>query len=404
MFSEMFQHLVQNVGILLSAPGIDSVAETLYHCLESPCHVFNVLKFTVPANLDQIKYKSFEKIDDEKKWWKIPIVTEFLQKHGLEPALKMIVGSESVQAREFVQFAFGRLKSLNDSYLQKDWLSKTKFTSGINVKDKQLELKDNEGSTNETSQNQDSSKGPQSDDNVEDKVDNSSEEIQVEEDSWSDNHFWKKLADSVNQNVVQRLGLPAPEIMKWDGFDVLKNFGLLSREIAEANYVESGLATPNSQEVVNGDPKDGLASNGEKQTSLTDIKKVTQDILRQTDSILGALMVVNAAVSKLSNEAGSLIGKNEDTSVEAKKDDSGDEGSKTLMSQQNGLILNEKEAEEMRELFSTAESAMEAWALLANALGHPTFIKSEFEKICFLDNAVTDTQACSPPHFPRNVF
>ncbi|PKI37378.1 hypothetical protein CRG98_042255 [Punica granatum] len=35
---------------------------------------------------------------------------------------------------------------------------------------------------------------------------------------------------------------------------------------------------------------------------------------------------------------------------------------------------------------------MEAWAMLATSLGHPSFIKSEFEKICFLDNASTDTQ------------
>ncbi|XWS09074.1 hypothetical protein CRYUN_Cryun40dG0055000 [Craigia yunnanensis] len=46
----------------------------------------------------------------------------------------------------------------------------------------------------------------------------------------------------------------------------------------------------------------------------------------------------------------------------------------------------------MKELFATAESAMEAWAMLVTSLGHPSFIKSEFEKICFLDNATTDTQ------------
>lgn len=55
-------------------------------------------------------------------------------------------------------------------------------------------------------------------------------------------------------------------------------------------------------------------------------------------------------------------------------------------------MVDEKRAEEMKELFLTAESAMEAWAMLATSLGHPSFIKSEFEKICFLDNASTDTQ------------
>ncbi|GFP96183.1 synaptotagmin-3 [Phtheirospermum japonicum] len=311
----------------------------------------------------EIKYKSFEKIDDEKKWWKIPIVTEFLEKNGFEPALKMLVGSETVQAREFVQFAFGQLKSINDSYLQKDWFSNTKMDSA-----------------NETNQKQDTSI-------VETESDNNNES----QNSWPENQFWKNLADSVNQNVVQKLGLSAPEKIKWDGFDLLKNIGLQSREIAEASYVESGLATPNNLDC---DEKDELAPINKEQTSLPDIKKVTQDILRQTDSILGALMVVNAAVSKL-NIGADLIGKGEDISSSEEKTEvnSGDEESQTSTSQPNGLVLNEKEAEEMRALFSTAESAMEAWAMLANALGHPTFIKSEFEKICFLDNSETDTQA-----------
>ncbi|KAL1548315.1 hypothetical protein AAHA92_16561 [Salvia divinorum] len=334
----------------------------------------------------EVNYKSFGKIDDEKKWWKIPLVTEFLEKHGLDPALKMFVGSETVQARDFVQFAFGQFKSLNDSYLQKDWFSGTKVTSDPDpdVKEKQSKLENNEGSTNK-----DSNDETLSDDDVVNNVKNYAEEVQVVEDSRTDKQFWKTLADTVNQNVVQKLGLPAPEKMKWDEFDLLKNFGLLSREIAEASYVESGLATSNGQEA---DAKDGLESGGTQQTSsLADIKKITQDILRQTDSILGALMVVNAAVSKLSNESG-LIGKHEDTPVEVEEEVPGDEGSKSLISNQGGLTMTEEEAEEMRKLFSTAESAMEAWALLANALGHPTFIKSEFEKICFLDNAESDTQ------------
>ncbi|GFZ05410.1 putative triglyceride lipase [Actinidia rufa] len=65
---------------------------------------------------------------------------------------------------------------------------------------------------------------------------------------------------------------------------------------------------------------------------------------------------------------------------------------KEFASPLDGSELDEKKAEEMRALFSTAESAMEAWAMLATSLGHPSFIKSEFEKLCFLDNPYTDTQ------------
>ncbi|EYU22285.1 hypothetical protein MIMGU_mgv1a001923mg [Erythranthe guttata] len=297
----------------------------------------------------EIKYKSFEKMDDEKKWWKIPIVTEFFQKNGFEPALKMIIGSDqTVPAREFVQFAFGQLKSINNSYLQKDW-----FSSSSDAKNLQEQTCSETGPTNETNSNG----TPNS----------PSEEKQ----------FWKNLADSVNQKVAQKFGLPLPEKIKWEGFDLLKNIGIQSREIAETSYVESGLATPNNQDTISDDAVTTTTPNA---SSLPDIKKVTQEILRQTDSILGALMVVNAAVSKL--HIG--VGKTEEVDKESKR---------LLISDPNNtLVLSEKEDEEMKALFSTAESAMEAWAMLANALGHPTFIKSEFEKICFFDNEETDTQ------------
>ncbi|KAL7145096.1 hypothetical protein ABFS83_07G056500 [Erythranthe nasuta] len=297
----------------------------------------------------EIQYKSFEKMDDEKKWWKIPIVTEFFQKNGFEPALKMIIGSDqTVPAREFVHFAFGQLKSINNSYLQKDW-----FSSSSDAKNLPEQTCTETGPTNETNSN--------------DMPNSPSEEKQ----------FWKNLADSVNQKVAQKFGLSLPEKIKWEGFDLLKNIGIQSREIAETSYVESGLATPNNQDTIN---EDAITTTTPNASSLPDIKKVTQEILRQTDSILGALMVVNAAVSKLNIG----VGKTEEVDRESKR---------LLISDPNNtLVLSEKEDEEMKALFSTAESAMEAWAMLANALGHPTFIKSEFEKICFFDNEETDTQ------------
>ena len=71
----------------------------------------------------QVNYKTFDEIDEEKDWWRVPFVSEFLCKNGFDSALKRIVGSETVQAREFVNYAFGQLKSFNDAYLTKDRLS-----------------------------------------------------------------------------------------------------------------------------------------------------------------------------------------------------------------------------------------------------------------------------------------
>ncbi|KZV15261.1 hypothetical protein F511_27543 [Dorcoceras hygrometricum] len=311
----------------------------------------------------EINFKSFAEMEDKKQWWKIPIFTEFLQKNALEPTLKMIMGSETVQVREFVQFAFGQLKSLNDSYTQNDWFSSKKMLGDSNVTTDITSNLDNnlKDFSNETNQ----------------------------ESSHPDNHFWKNLADAVNQNVMQKFGILIPEKIKWDGFELLNKIGLKAQEIAETGYIESGLATPTNLETANAGTTTGLVPSDNALMTLAEIKKVTQDLLRQTDSILGALMVINAAVSKLGQGADITrmfdFDVKEDTPVNDKE-------SKLLASQPNGLVLEKNEIEEMRELFSTAESAMEAWAMLANALGHSTFIKSEFEKICFLDNASTDTQ------------
>lgn len=102
-------------------------------------------------------------------------------------------------------------------------------------------------------------------------------------------------------------------------------------------------------------------------------------------------MVLTAAVSQSKRE-GQENETKEDSSAGVENNVSRYSGGENVSSSLDGSVLDEKKAEEMKELFATAESAMEAWAMLATSLGHPSFIKSEFEKICFLDNATTDTQ------------
>lgn len=345
----------------------------------------------------QVSYKSFDEIQEEKKWWKLPFVSEFLKKNGFESALKMVGGSEGVSARQFVDYAFGQLKSFNDAYILKDQSSSSgdiqiegeeKSENGAVVSDMPSKMESSSDvSVNNKSSNEES--------NVEeiythkaamDEGDTSEVMAQVTETKKSDKHFWKNFADIVNQNVVQKLGLPVPEKLKWDAFDLLNRAGLQSQKIAEANYVESGLATPQVQDVDN-DKASGSSTSNAIQSALPDIKKATKDLLKQTDSVLGALMVLTTAVSQL----------NKDETKGESSSEVEDDASRYLLSEKlprsiDGSMLDEKKAEEMKALFSTAETAMEAWAMLASSLGHPSFIKSEFEKICFLDNESTDTQ------------
>ncbi|CAH1453028.1 unnamed protein product [Lactuca virosa] len=317
----------------------------------------------------EVKYKSFETIEEEKNWWRIPFVAEFLRNNGFESTLRKVIGSEPVQASQFVEYAFGQLKSINDAYIQRDNSNvsnaqdSTISTDLINTTD----IDSLESETNRKDLNSLESESNEKD------VMNSDKNA-----SHSDKDFWKTFGDTINENVVKQLGLPAPEKIKWEGFDLLSKIGLQSQSVAEAGYIEAGLATPSSsQDSVNDDEKSNNNNNNNSsaitaiQSAFPDIKKATQELLKQTDSILGALMVLNATVTELTKD---------DSDSNSKEEDS------------DKPILDEKKAEEMRALFSTAESAMEAWAMLATSLGHSSFIKSEFEKICFLDNPVTDTQ------------
>lgn len=332
----------------------------------------------------EVKYRSFEEIDEDKTWWRIPFLSEFLNKKSFDSAIKMLAGSESVPARQFVQYAFSQLKTLNETYLQKDWLQNI-----VKHETKSDEISESSHELDTPAPSDNYSEGSSS--NPIYNNGGSAQEFPSNDTGTteSSNQFWKNFADSLNQNVVRRLGISVPDKMMWDGLDVIKKIGVESQQAADAAYIESGLATPESKDP-NSD-KNAEAnplSIAKIQSSLPDIKKATENILRQTDSVFSALMVLAAAVPQTKNE--SQNGKdaaNKEDSFTKEEDDA------LAYLKSDGLAdLDEKKAEEMRALFSTAESAMEAWAMLSTSLGQRSLIKSEFEKICFLDNSSTDTQ------------
>ncbi|BBG92611.1 triglyceride lipase [Prunus dulcis] len=276
----------------------------------------------------EVNYKSFDEIDEGKMWWRrVPFVSDFLRKTGFEPALKMLAGSDTVQAREFVEYAFGQLKSFNNAYLLKNLISSSdgNNTEGTRKSNNSAGMSDvpsqMEGIAELSLNNTGFKEGSNSDDSNADNggVENgyAPEPVkQLGEERQSNKNFWRNFANEINQNVVEKFGLPIPEKLKWDGFDLLNKVGLHSRKIAEASYIDSGLATPEGVDVDN-DKISGPLSVSMIQSSLPDIKEVTRDLVRQTDSVLGTLMVLTAAVSQ-SNKEANLAGrskiKEEDTS------------------------------------------------------------------------------------------
>ncbi|KAF8088513.1 hypothetical protein N665_0538s0014 [Sinapis alba] len=316
----------------------------------------------------EIRYKGFEEIEDEKKWWKLPFISEFLKRNEIESVLSNLVDSDAIPARQFVEYAFGQLKSLNDTPLLKNTeLGKNNMDASKGDKNSSLE---DSLDTNRLSEDKEGGD--------DDRSSNESGSIR------SESNFWDSFPDIVSQNIVQKLGLPSPKKLKLDGMEILENFGLQSRKTAEAGYIESGLATADTREV-----HDELTTNAPK-SSITDMKNATQELLKQADNVFGSLMVLKAVVPQLSKNG---LGKEK---VSEKNGVSGVRDDFSKSEKLSGLVNvdgeDEKNAEEMKTLFCSAESAMEAWAMLATALGHPSFIKSEFEKLCFLDNDITDTQ------------
>ncbi|KAG9446803.1 hypothetical protein H6P81_012931 [Aristolochia fimbriata] len=339
----------------------------------------------------EIQYKSFQEIDKEQQRWWTSFMQDFLKRNGFDSALKVLLGSEGIQARQFVESAFGQLRSLN-LYLPSNQSSDDDTHQTESSSDLVDQFKQSENSQEGFVDNLDNgAEKSVADIQVYDSLFNSDKKADESEES--DEDYWKKFSDFINQAVVQKLGLPVPEKVSWGGFELLKKMGIQSRRLAEVEYVESGLASSMGK-------KDKLLKSGSKskpnavQSSLSDIKKASLDLLRQTDVLLGALLILTQILSQQKAEA---------VPVEQSKSESGLPGSSTShtaddsmdterQDTQDRVALDARKSEEMRALFSTAESAMEAWAMLATALGRPSFIKSEFEKICFLDNVSTDTQ------------
>ncbi|KAK7344551.1 hypothetical protein VNO77_14288 [Canavalia gladiata] len=349
----------------------------------------------------EVKYKSFDEIDEEKRWWKIPFVSDFLKIKGFDSAFQKAVGSDTVQARQFVEYAFGQLKSFNNSYLLKGQMSDIKYeTEGTGESNESASVinmpPSHEGGSSEASNeafNEQMSSREVHNHNSDTENGHASElSTKVSEEDMSNQIFWRNFSNVINSNIVQKLGLSVPEKFKWDGLEFLNKIGSQSQNIAEAIYVQSGLAIPGGTDDTN-DKTSGQPAIAAIQSSLPEVKKATQNLMRQTESILGGLMLLTATVSKMKDEGRSSEERKikEDSSRAGGNDIQYSTGQKFPTSQ-NGLVLDDKKAEEMKTLFSTAESAMEAWAMLATSLGHPSFIKSEFEKLCFLDNASTDTQ------------
>ncbi|KAL6903678.1 hypothetical protein ACP4OV_004491 [Aristida adscensionis] len=348
----------------------------------------------------EVKYKSYDDIEREKQWWRIPFVSDFLVKSSLGSALRTVLGSESINASQFVQSAFGQLSSFTYTYLPKP----PSLDRGAEISKNVEESLDNSVGLNELQQQKiDSGDTSPSSSDAQSPATVINEGNMPSNLKESDEYFWRALNNVLNRNVLQNFGFSLPEVKQLDGFDLLSSLGLKSREIAEQEYLESGLATVDTstgdegettpEDATGVDNENGSLTPKEEQASFPDISKVSRDVLSQTENILGALMILSKNFSPQDKKSVPTNDTRKDDMItEQQGTEAADAIDKDDTVASTKLSVDAQKAEDMRQLFASAETAMEAWAMLATSLGRSSFIKSDFEKICFLDNVSTDTQ------------
>uniref|UniRef100_A0ACD5USE3 Uncharacterized protein n=2 Tax=Avena sativa TaxID=4498 RepID=A0ACD5USE3_AVESA len=341
----------------------------------------------------EVRYKSYDDIERDKHWWRTPFVSDFLAKSSLGSALRTVLGSETVNASQFVQSAFGQLSSFTDTIAQNPLSSDTESE----ISERPDESPDNSIGPNEPQQQKIDSKASGDSSNSQSEPVYTAEVVKSEGNMPLDtkpDDFWSAFTNTLNQNVIKNFGISLPEAKQLDGFDLLNSVGSKSREIAEQVYLDSGLATSNTSTsdgsettpelTLSVDNEDSTRQTKEAvQASFPDINEVSRDVLSQTENILGALVILSKNFS--SQDKGSEI------INEANMKD-GSIGEEQGAADTIDKAKDTKKADDTRQLFASAETAVEAWAMLATSMGRSSFIKSDFEKICFLDNGSTDTQ------------
>jgi hypothetical protein len=350
----------------------------------------------------QVRYKSYDDIERDKKWWSTPFVSDFLAKSSLGSSFRTVFGSETVNASQFVQSAFGQLSSFIDTNTE----NPLSLDIESEVSERPDESMDNSTGPNELQQQKIDSKASGDNSDSQSELVCTAADVKSEEntplDTKEPDDFWSAFTDTLNQNIIKNFGVSLPEAKQLDGFDLLSSLGSKSREIAEQVYLDSGLATSDistsdgtetpPELTVGVDSKDNtMPSKEEVQVSFPDINEVSRDVLSQTENILGALVILSKNFS--SQEKGSEI----IDEANMKDGSIGEEQGTADSIDKAGAVASTppkdaKKADDTRQLFASAETAVEAWAMLATSMGRSSFIKSDFEKICFLDNDSTDTQ------------
>lgn len=317
----------------------------------------------------EVEFKTFEEIEDENRGWGVKLF-DFFKSDILVSAINSVYGKQGIKARDFV-------------------------SSAVGVKFLQQQRGPASSATTDANNNQELS---------------SEAGLAILQDggvkSSSDKGGSSSYLEPVSKAVYQTIEvlrwttekLPNLDLSSWQLDEKIQALGLNFQAKAEAQYVEKGLALAKEQrtEAQSSDPD-------EIRSSTRQWKRVSKDVLRQTEEYLGSWVMQALAGGGESREIDSSKEAGPDMQLEAEIDRQleaeGDRQSEAEACRQSEAEAGSESKKELsvtestKVIFKTAESAMEAWALLASSCGSQSFVKSEFDKICFVENRKTDTQA-----------
>jgi hypothetical protein len=225
-------------------------------------------------------------------------------------------------------------------------------------------------------------------------------------------------------------GVPFLDQSSFDaGQEATRQLSLELQMKANEEYVLSGLAQPEeAAQDMNAASKKAVKEE-DNSSALQELKEASFNMWRSTEELMGSLAMVasslsgsiSGSISDSNNRSSSSDNKESmlrqaelypqprHTAAAAKAVDCEHHDDNEITAPVQDECQEDQDAQEReatRRMFETAESAVEAWAMLATSLGGQSFVKSEFQKICFVENKRTDTQvvdSSEPPLIPLSL-
>ncbi|KAH7291054.1 hypothetical protein KP509_30G074700 [Ceratopteris richardii] len=348
----------------------------------------------------EVQYRCFEDIEKERKGWTIPVLSDLFQGKSVDDVFKSMFGLESLTVQEYLRSVLGDAKQKSDNI-------GSDTNNHLGDKDTNITSTDDSGKgslsmTWDTSTSSDTKKNSQNEGKEcsQDSDPNIGSEYSVNK-SDALEELGRRFQETFGINL-ENVGFPVFDKVCWDALDVINKLALEQKKKSEFQYVEEGLALSETREdsvvaVENGvhSPENqediSLAepfSDGKSTIQVEDVQTASSFLLKHMESTLKSWAVLASPLTGPTRDENTRIAIIKDSVTLDPKGD----GLDTSVSKSGEQLCSPEELEEMRKMFCKAESAIEAWALLASSLGHKSFIKSAFEKICFLENEKTDTQ------------